>query len=136
MKTRKEVGTSLGFIVHDFEGLLLAITSMLIQFVLEPREAEAFAFQWSIIKAAKLLLSNACYDQLSVFHGIVEDSRRFLAISLRKELLFTKRLGNQAAHCLASLAFTFHYVSWIEEVSFQLDQIIAYDVSYLNFHHQ
>ena len=29
MKTRKEVGTSLGFIVHDFEGLLLAITSML-----------------------------------------------------------------------------------------------------------
>lgn len=45
MKTRKEVGTSLGFIVHDFEGLLLAITSMLIQFVLEPREAEAFAFQ-------------------------------------------------------------------------------------------
>lgn len=59
---RKEVGTRLGFIVHDSEGLVLAPASMLIQSMFGPREAEAFTFQWSIIKAAELLLSDACYE--------------------------------------------------------------------------
>jgi len=131
---RKEVGACLGFIMCDSEGL-------------EPREAEAFAFNGQLSRQQSCYCLMLVMKQVvcrwyksgtrkRVFHGIVEDSRRFLVNSHRKNLLFTKRSRNQEVHCLASLVFTFHDVCWIEEVPFQLDQIIANNVSYLNFHHQ
>lgn len=54
----------------------------------------------------------------SLFHGLLEDCRKLLHNSPFKFLVFTKRAGNNAAHSVTTLAFSFYDSCWIEEHRF------------------
>ncbi|KHN28139.1 hypothetical protein glysoja_023957, partial [Glycine soja] len=138
----KNGGTWIVFISRDKEGHVLASTTKLLDFVLEPREVEAYAFRWEICLAVELLFENVifetdCLQQVkqsilkeknghALFHGIVYDCQR--TIHRTSSLCFIKRQGNRIAHSLASLSFCYFDKCWIQEVPYKVDQIISSNV--------
>ncbi|KAG5023682.1 hypothetical protein JHK85_020024 [Glycine max] len=58
----KNGGTWIVFISRDKEGHVLASTTKLLDFVLEPREVEAYAFRWEICLAVELLFENVIFE--------------------------------------------------------------------------
>ncbi|KAG5046935.1 hypothetical protein JHK86_016341 [Glycine max] len=136
----RKIGMGFGLIVRDCSGQVLVAAMKFTESELEPREAEALAYRRAVLTMNELCIFGAEYEtdcmQLynewnrsdkggrSLFHGLVEETRRLDPVAGSQKLNFDKRQGNKAAHCLANLAFSLLDRCWIDKVPDQLDQIL------------